>query len=174
MLGRRMLVVALAVYVGWLATAYTYHFLDGVNLVFHEAGHLVFGLLGQTAHFLGGTLGQLFFPIACGLYFLQQGKRFESWVMGIWLAESLMNVARYLGDAQAQVLPLVGGHIHDWNWLLSRWGLLSSCETIATGLHVVAVGVGVGSVIGAWASTRPSLDHPGGLAPSGALPRGRC
>ncbi len=171
--GRRLLVAALAVYVGWLATAYSYHVLDGVNLVFHEAGHLVFGLLGPTAHFLGGTLGQLFFPIACALHFLRQGKRFESHVMGIWLAESLMNVARYLGDAQAQSLPLVGGHVHDWNWLLARWGLLSSCETIATVLHAVAVGIGVGSLIGAWANTGPGLDHPGDLAAGGALPRGR-
>jgi hypothetical protein len=73
--------------------------------------------------------------------------------MGVWFAESLMNTARYLGDAQAMSLPLVGGHIHDWNWLLTRWGGLSSCETIATTLHVAAVGIAVTCLIGAWRST---------------------
>ena len=73
--------------------------------------------------------------------------------MGVWFAESLMNTARYLGDAQAMALPLVGGHIHDWNWLLSRWGVLSSCESIATALHVFAVGIAVACLFFAWRST---------------------
>lgn len=32
----------------------------------------------------------------------------------VWLGENLLNIARYLGDARAQVLPLVGGGEHDW------------------------------------------------------------
>ena len=48
----------------WLVFDYEYHFLDGVNLAFHEAGHLFFAFFGQTLQFLGGTLGQLLFPLA--------------------------------------------------------------------------------------------------------------
>jgi len=135
----RWLVFALLVpYVGWLALDYHYHFLDGVNLLFHEAGHVFFGLLGRTAHFLGGTFGQLIFPILCAGQFLRQEQPFEACVMGIWLSESLMYAAEYIGDARAQALPLVGGHVHDWNWLLSHWGLLQHCELIASVLHVLA------------------------------------
>lgn len=122
----------------WLVVGYRYHFLDGVNLVFHEAGHLFLRPFGQTLHFLGGTLAQLFFPAACVYHFLRQGQRFEAAICGIWLAESGMYMAAYLGDAAAMSLPLVGGHIHDWNFLLSRWGLLGACRPLALVLHGMA------------------------------------
>ena len=146
MVGRRILLVLLLPYVGWLVFAYEYHFLDGVNLAFHEAGHLFLNFFGRTLHFLGGTLAQLFVPAACAFHFLRREQPFEAAVCGIWLGESLMNVAVYLGDAKATALPLVGGGIHDWNWLLGRAGLIDHCESIAAVLHVLASGV----VIGAW------------------------
>jgi hypothetical protein len=144
MLGRWILLALLVPYVGWLAFDYHYHFIDGVNLLFHEAGHVFFGLLGTTLHFLGGTIGQLVFPILCAGQFLRQGQPFEASIMGVWLSESLMYAAAYIGDAQAQALPLVGGHVHDWNWLLSRWGLLPHCQLIAGVLHVLASLLAIG------------------------------
>ena len=155
MLAKRVLLVVLSTYVVWLAVDYEYHFIDGVNLLFHEAGHVFLGFFGQTIHFLGGTIGQLFFPVACAAHFIKDGKHFEAWLMGIWFAESLMNTARYLGDAVAQLLPLVGGHIHDWNWLLGRWGLLHRCESIAAALHVFAVGLAIGCLFAAWRVSNP-------------------
>ena len=124
--------------VAWLVFGYEYHFIDGVNLAFHEAGHLFFSFFGQTIQFLGGTIGQLFFPAACCVHFIRREQSVEAAICCIWFAESLMYTARYLADAQALALPLVGGQIHDWNWLLSRAGLLGHCETIGTLLHVLA------------------------------------
>ena len=164
MLAKRLFLAPVAVYVLWLIVDYDYHFLDGANLLFHEAGHLFGNFFGRTAHFLGGTLGQLFFPVACALHFLKARQFYESWLMGIWFAESLMNTARYLGDAQAQALPLVGGHIHDWNWLLGRWGVLDHCEGIASGLHVAASLMAIACVAGAWWATEPNEEF---LAVSG-------
>ncbi len=138
MAGRALLMALLVPYVLWLVFAYEYHFLDGVNLLFHEAGHVFFGLFGRTLHFLGGTLGQLFFPVAAAFHFLTQGRRFDALVCGIWLCESLMYAAEYIADAQRQVLPLVGGHIHDWNWLLRRWGMLDHAEGLGGALHFLA------------------------------------
>lgn len=146
MIARAALLLALVPYAIWLVFAYRYHFIDGVNLAFHEAGHLFLGFFGQTIHVLGGTIGQLFFPAACGAHFLRQGRRFEAAVCGVWLGESTMYMAEYLGDAKDLLLPLVGGHIHDWNWLLSRWGLLFQCRTIAAGVHVVASGIVLASL----------------------------
>ncbi|MEK7855231.1 MAG: hypothetical protein AAB288_04005, partial [Acidobacteriota bacterium] len=40
-------------------------------------------------------------------------------------------------DAIAMQLPLVGGGIHDWNWMLTRFGLLSSTGTIAGFIRAV-------------------------------------
>lgn len=138
-MGRRLLVLALAPYVLWLVFAYEYHFLDGVNLAFHEAGHLFLTPFGQTLHILGGTLGQLFFPVACAVHFHRQGRLFETAICGLWLAESFMYTGVYLGDAAAMALPLVGGgQIHDWNWMLSRVGLIGWCGGIAGLIHFLA------------------------------------
>ena len=147
---RRLLVIALAPYVAWLVFDYDYHFLDGVNLLFHEAGHVLLGFLGETIHVLGGTIGQLFFPVACAVHFYSRRQSFETAICTVWLAESAMYVAHYLGDARAQALPLVGGHIHDWHWLLSRAGLLEHCESIAATLHGLASTLAVASLLWAW------------------------
>jgi hypothetical protein len=138
MLFQRILVVALTPYVAWLVFAYQWHFLDGVNLLFHEGGHMVLLPFGQTLHMLGGTLGQLFFPAACVFHFWRQDRQFEAWICGLWFAESTMYMAEYLGDAKAMALPLVGGGIHDWHWMLSRVGLLDWCTQIAWALHALA------------------------------------
>lgn len=139
-----MLLALLLPYVVWLIFAYRYHFIDGVNLLMHEAGHVIFGFFGRTMHFLGGTLGQLFFPAAFVFYFWRRGQRFESYVVGLWLCESLMYTAEYMGDARAMRLPLVGGHIHDWNYLLAKWGLLTHAEDLGQTLHILA---SIGAII---------------------------
>ena len=146
MTGQRLATFVMVPYALWLIFAYEYHFLDGVNLVFHEAGHLFLSWGGQTLHFLGGTIGQLFFPVACAVHFARRGQLFEACICLFWLGESLLYVAEYLGDAKDMALPLVGGHIHDWNWLLSRAGLLDSCRQIALMVH----GVGSLVIVGAW------------------------
>lgn len=140
---------ALLPYVVWLIFGYRYHFLDGVNLFLHEAGHVIFGGFGQTLQFLGGTLGQLAFPILFVGYFWRRGQRFEAFVVMLWVAESLMYTAEYLGDARRMALPLVGGGIHDWNWLLTRWGLLDQAEGLGAFIHFVASALAVAAMVAA-------------------------
>ncbi|WP_257306374.1 hypothetical protein [Geothrix campi] len=112
--------------------------LDGVNLVFHEAGHPLFGLLGwEVLTILGGTLMQLLVPLlALGTFWLRRDAVGTA-VTGIWVFENLLNIARYVADARAQVLPLVGGEEHDWAMLLGRWGLLAQDTALAHGLQTL-------------------------------------
>jgi len=154
MTARALLLIALLPYAAWLIFAYDYHFLDGANLLFHEAGHVFFGLFGRTLGMLGGSLGQLAFPIAAGVQFLTSERPFDACVCGFWLGENLLNVARYMGDAQTMALPLVGGEIHDWNWLLSRIGLLSHCTELAALTHLLGSAVIVASLCGAFLALR--------------------
>jgi hypothetical protein len=49
----------------------------------------------------------------------------------VWLCENLWNIARYMADARAQELPLVGGGEHDWTEIFSRWGALNQDTAIA-------------------------------------------
>lgn len=152
------LLLGLILYAGWLTVAYEFHFIDRVNLAFHEAGHLFLGPFGETAHFLGGTIGQLFFPAAISIHFWRRGQRFEAGIGGVWFSESLMYAAEYMGDANARVLPLVGGGVHDWHFLFSRWGLLESAESIAGFVHFLACLLLIASLV--WMYRHRDF-HPG-------------
>lgn len=150
-LARRATVAILVAYTAWLVLAYRYHFIDGVNLLVHEAGHLVFAPLGQTFSMLGGTLLQLAFPLAFVVYFARRGQPFEAGVCGVWAAESGMYTATYMGDANALALPLVGGHLHDWRWLFQRAGVLDTAEEIGVAVHALA---SLGAIVAVWTAAR--------------------
>ncbi len=112
--------------------------LDGVNLVFHEAGHPLFGLFGwETLGILGGTLMQLLVPLIVTGSFALRRDALGVAVGGFWLSENLLNIARYVGDARAQILPLVGGGEHDWATLLGQWGGLAQDQRIAGALRAI-------------------------------------
>jgi hypothetical protein len=120
---------------------------DGANLLFHEAGHPLLGLLGwETLTILGGTLMQLLVPLLVGGSFWLRRDAYGTAVAGVWGFENLLNIARYLADARAQVLPLVGGGEHDWTALLSRWGCLAQ----DTGIAQVVRGFGWLGMLACW------------------------
>jgi hypothetical protein len=98
--------------------------LDDANLVFHEAGHPIFGLLGSTLGLWGGTLGQLAFPLAASIAFWRRREPVSLALTLAWLFENFFSIARYMADARVQLLPLVGGGIHDWHAIFARWGVL--------------------------------------------------
>ncbi len=112
--------------------------LDGANLIFHEAGHVLFSPLGDFMQYLGGSLMQILIPAICAIYFWLHQKRSSSAVTLFWAGESLTNVAIYVADASRMELPLIGGD-HDWNYLLDRLNLLNQAESL--GRFVFAVGV---------------------------------
>ena len=56
----------------------------------------------------------------------------------VWLMQNFLNIARYMADARAQVLPLVGGGEHDWAHILSRWGSLQADTLLAWRLSTFA------------------------------------
>ena len=78
----------------------------------------------------------------------------------IWFAENLLNVARYMADARAHELPLVGGAdpeiAHDWTNILQNWGLLSRDVALANFVRVLAVGLMAWTLWRAWRRAQES------------------
>jgi hypothetical protein len=114
---------------------------DDANFAVHEAGHPLAGVFGARLAVYGGTLAQLLFPAVCMLEFWRRRWTVSYALCGIWFGQSLLNVARYVADARAMQLPLAGfsDHpLHDWNLILSRWGLLQQDLLLASGLRIVA------------------------------------
>ncbi len=112
--------------------------LDHANLAFHEAGHLFFGPLGDTAGLYGGTVGQFVFPVVAVIVFLRKSNWFAAALGFVWLFQSTIYMARYMADARARKLPLVGGGEHDWYRIFSQWNALASDVVIANAFKTVA------------------------------------
>jgi hypothetical protein len=105
-------------------------FIDHVNLLVHEAGHLLFGWLGATLGLWGGTLLELLVPLALAAYFTFQRHTAATAFAAFFFFENFLYIATYMADARSQGLPLVtvgdveaGGH--DWYRIFSSLGLLA-------------------------------------------------
>jgi hypothetical protein len=124
--GRMALIAGLLMfYLQWFRTANYFSFLDWVNLAFHEAGHVFLGFFGRFITTLGGTIFQLLIPALCLLHFRRKGSNLGWQLCLFWIGENLLNVSIYAADAINQDLPLVGGGVHDWTYLLTETGLIA-------------------------------------------------
>jgi len=123
-----------AFYVLFLFYALSRHggflFIDHVNLVIHEGGHMLFAILGQTMSLWGGTLLQLMVPLALAVYFLFDRHPTGTAFATFFYFENHLHIGTYMADARSQGLPLVtigegSGNPHDWFNIFSSLGLLS-------------------------------------------------
>ena len=111
------------------------------NLVFHEAGHVLFSVFGRFMTVLGGSLLQFLVPLVLAVAFLRQKTPFGAIVCAWWAGENLVDVAPYIADARALELVLLGGRTgaevegHDWEYLLTQLGWLHLDRTIGLAVH---------------------------------------
>ena len=122
---------------------------SGITLAFHEMGHLIFAFAGHFICSLMGSGTQVLIPIIVMAVFLYQPDYFGIAVGGFWLSFSLFELARYVGDARAMELPLVGfsdNPEHDWHYLLGTMGLLKLDTTFAFLIRACATLTGIASL----------------------------
>lgn len=139
-LPKLIVAVVASLYFFWCAyDPYQWHFIDGVNLVIHEAGHLIFRPFGEFMMIAGGSLFQVIMPALFVGYFWYNEKYYSAALVLFWVGESILNVSVYAGDAQALLLPLLGGNdsLHDWNYLLTTLNLLPATAKIAGGIRLL-------------------------------------
>ena len=186
--------LALAVVLAWLAwiafrdeLGYV-PLLSDIDLAIHEFGHMLFmpfgiQFLGSTMMILGGSLTQVAFPLVFFGYFWRKqgdGRRrdlFAAMVCLWWSGINLLSVAIYCADSRAGQLMLLDGSTgqesdgHDWNNLLTRWGLLQHDTAIARWMRAIAWLVCVGSILVAvWSALRLPREQP--VAATDSIPAG--
>jgi len=135
--------------------------LDGANLIFHEAGHVLLTFFGDFLQILGGSLMQVVIPSTCTVYFWLHEQRSSSAVTLFWTGESITNVAIYVADARRMELPLIGGD-HDWNYLLGRLSLLDQAESLGRlvfFLGVITILLALALLISDLARSRKQVDN---------------
>ena len=151
-------------YVLFLGYAFRSHggflFIDLVNLIVHEGGHLLFGWLGPTPGLWGGTLLQWLVPLLLAAYFFMQRQTSAFAFCAFFFFENWLYTATYMADARAMALPLVttgdSDYVeHDWNTIFSSLGVLQYDTTIAAVIRVLGWCGMVGVVVWlVWRSLR--------------------
>ena len=144
-------------------------FMHRVDLIFHEAGHVIFRAFGEFMTILGGSLGQLLMPaVALVVLLFQNRDPFGASIALWWLAQSFMDLAPYIDDARALQLPLLGGGtgadrpgMHDWNNILSELDWLEYDHALAkladrTGVVLMVLAFAWGAAV----LVRHSLTRP--------------
>jgi hypothetical protein len=101
-------------------------FLHLPDLVFHEAGHIIFSPFGRFITVLGGSLMQVLVPVVAAVAFIKQEDPYSAAICGWWAGQNLIDLAPYIADARALQLILLGGHTgaevegHDWEYILTQ------------------------------------------------------
>ena len=124
-------------------------FMHTINLVFHEASHVIYGLFGNVMAILGGSLLQVIVPLIVVLIFIFKHRDNFAATIGLWwLAQSVMDLVSYICDARAQEMWLLGGvrgkdipGIHDWNKILPRLGLQEYEQVVSALTMLLAIGL---------------------------------
>src|SRR5688572_30579509 len=162
-LGARALVLGALAYWTWgMAAApmgsYSLGLVDLANLVFHEAGHILFLPLGSFMTSLGGLLTQVLVPLVCMATFILKTRDLYAAAVALWWAgENLVDMAPYVADARALQLVLLGGHTgaevegHDWEGILGALGWLPYDLTRGRACHRAGLLVVLGAIVwGGW------------------------
>ncbi|MBX7055489.1 MAG: hypothetical protein K1X36_11075 [Pyrinomonadaceae bacterium] len=137
-LPKLLFAVAATLYVLWIAyDPMQGSFLDNVDLPIHETGHLLFRPFGEFMMVAGGSLFQVIFPIVFVGYFIWQRSFYSAAIVTLWVGQSILNVWVYASDAVVMQLVLTSGFtgsegsFHDWNYMLTHFGLLDSTKGVA-------------------------------------------
>jgi hypothetical protein len=128
-------------------------FLHLPDLVFHEAGHVIFSPFGRFMTVLGGSLLQVLIPVIVAVAFVRQEEMFGAAVGAWWAGQNLVDLAPYIADARALRLMLIGGKTgaevegHDWEFLLNTLGVSHFAHPIGYATHAIGILIMVAALV---------------------------
>jgi hypothetical protein len=107
--------------------------LGGVDLGFHELGHLLTYVFPDVITASMGSITQIAVPVGLAIYFMWARKdRVAGGVCLAWASTSAQDASIYIADAPYQALQLIGGE-HDWAFVLGpeHFNILDRADTVA-------------------------------------------
>ena len=120
-------------------------FLHLPDLVFHEAGHIIFSPFGRFMTVLGGSLLQFLVPVVALVAFVKQEEPFGAAICAWWAGQNLVDLAPYIADARSLRMVLLGGRTgaevegHDWEYLLNTLGISHYAHPLGYATHAVGI-----------------------------------
>ena len=112
-----------------------------LNLIPHEAGHVLFRPFGELMMFAGGSVWQLLFPCIWLWIAVVNDTKWGVQLCLVWLGQNWIDVSVYAADAVTRQLPLIGGlgvEAHDGFNILWRLGALEHTALIASTMVALA------------------------------------
>ena len=115
------------------------------DLVFHEAGHIIFMPFGRFMTVLGGSLLQFLIPVIAAVAFVRQEEPFGTAICAWWAGQNLVDLAPYIADARSLRIPLLGGGTgaevegHDWEYILNTLGISHYAHPIGYATHAIGI-----------------------------------
>jgi hypothetical protein len=128
-------------------------FLHLPDLVFHEAGHLLFAVFGRFMSVLGGSLTQVLIPVIVAIAFVRQQQPFGAAIGAWWAGQNLVDLAPYIADARALQLVLLGGRTgaevegHDWEFILTQLGVVHLDQAIGRWTHALGIAIMIAALV---------------------------
>ena len=130
-------------------------FLHLPDLVFHEAGHILFSPLGQFMTVLGGSLLQFLIPVVAVVAFVRQEDTFSASICAWWAGQNLVDLAPYIADARSLSLVLLGGRTgaevegHDWEFILTQLNVTHLDRQIGYASYAFGLAIMVAALVNA-------------------------
>lgn len=128
-------------------------FLHLPDLVFHEAGHIIFSPFGRFLTVLGGSLLQCLIPVIAAIAFVRQEDPFSAAICGWWAGQNLVDLAPYIADARALRMVLLGGKTgaevegHDWEYILTQLRVTHLDHGIGMTAYALGIAIMIGALI---------------------------
>lgn len=119
----------------------------GVDLGFHELGHLLTAWMPGLLSPMAGSVTQVAVPLGLAVYFgIVRRQPLSASLMLAWAATSAQNASVYIADAPTQYLPLLGNGLHDWAYVLAGhldWAAPLARTVWSAGLLLAIGGLGL-------------------------------
>lgn len=125
-----------------------------INFGVHEASHMVLFFLPTIFVAAAGSIGEMTFAFLILAATIKTKAYFAATFAGLWVMLAMMSAGRYMADARAQQLPLIGpGETvqHDWNYVFTQLGWLNADTAIGGTISVIGIVIGASALIwGVW------------------------
>jgi hypothetical protein len=116
----------------------------------HEASHLAVFFLPPILVAAAGSIGEVSFTLLLLIATIKAKSYFAAVFAGLWVMLGFMSAGRYMADARAQSLPLIGpGETvqHDWHFVFSQLGWLNADTMIGGGMRTLGIFIGAMSLL---------------------------
>jgi hypothetical protein len=127
--------------------------LSGMYLIdfgVHEASHLIVFFLPAIFVAAAGSIGEVSFTILLLYATIKAKSYFAACFAGLWVMLGFMSAGRYMADARAQTLPLIGpgeNVQHDWHFVFSQLNILNYDTLIGGTVQWIGIVVGAASLV---------------------------